>query len=162
PRGGVRVVRPRAAGGRVDRPGVRGSDARGAGRRGQGPVSRGRRRDAGGSGQLSTAVSHGEPGLPPARPGPPRRRDPGAARRGAGLPFRAAEPGALPRALSRPSVHPRPRGRARAVHAARADDGTDRGLPWPEAQRAPDDIRTVWAEVIYRYVFGTFNREGLF
>ena len=25
------------------------------------------------------------------------------------------------------------------------------GLTWPEAQRAPDDIRTVWAEVIYRY-----------
>lgn len=36
------------------------------------------------------------------------------------------------------------------------------GLPWPEAQRAPDDIRTVWPEVICRYVFGTFNREGLF
>jgi predicted unusual protein kinase regulating ubiquinone biosynthesis (AarF/ABC1/UbiB family) len=36
------------------------------------------------------------------------------------------------------------------------------GLPWREALAAPADIRDVWGEVVYRYVFGTFYREGLF
>ena len=36
------------------------------------------------------------------------------------------------------------------------------GLSWQEAIAAPSDIRNVWGEAIYRYVFGTFYREGLF
>ncbi len=36
------------------------------------------------------------------------------------------------------------------------------GLTWRDAVAAPPDIRNVWAEVIYRYVFGTFYRARLF
>ena len=36
------------------------------------------------------------------------------------------------------------------------------GLAWRDAVAAPLDVRQVWAEAIYRYVFGTFYRHGLF
>jgi predicted unusual protein kinase regulating ubiquinone biosynthesis (AarF/ABC1/UbiB family) len=36
------------------------------------------------------------------------------------------------------------------------------GLPWRDALQAPADIRQAWGEVIYRFVFGTFYRDGLF
>ena len=37
-----------------------------------------------------------------------------------------------------------------------------KGLPWRDALQAPADMRMVWGEVIYRFVFGTFYRDGLF
>ncbi len=36
------------------------------------------------------------------------------------------------------------------------------GLAWRDAVAAPAEARNLWAEVIYRYVFGTFYRHGLF
>jgi predicted unusual protein kinase regulating ubiquinone biosynthesis (AarF/ABC1/UbiB family) len=36
------------------------------------------------------------------------------------------------------------------------------GLPWSDALQAPADIRNVWGEVIYRFVFGTLYRDRLF
>jgi len=36
------------------------------------------------------------------------------------------------------------------------------GLSWRDAVQAPADIRQLWGEVVYRFVFGTFYRDGLF
>jgi len=36
------------------------------------------------------------------------------------------------------------------------------GLAWRDALAAPPEARNVWAEAIYRFVFGTFYRHGLF
>lgn len=36
------------------------------------------------------------------------------------------------------------------------------GLTWSDALQAPQDIRNLWGETIYRFVFGTLYREGLF
>lgn len=37
-----------------------------------------------------------------------------------------------------------------------------RGRRWSEALRAPDDLRQTWAEVVFRFVFGTINRWCMF
>jgi predicted unusual protein kinase regulating ubiquinone biosynthesis (AarF/ABC1/UbiB family) len=36
------------------------------------------------------------------------------------------------------------------------------GLVWRDALEAPAELRQVWGEAIYRFVFGTFYRHGLF
>lgn len=37
-----------------------------------------------------------------------------------------------------------------------------RGARWPEALRAPAELKQRWAEVVFRYVFGTINRWHMF
>ena len=76
---------------------------------------------------------------------------------------RGGQPAGVPFTLRRASVHPHiPRSTPSSRPAGSSTTDYVHGMRWSEATTAGDAIRSRWGETIFRFVFASLHRHGIF